>query len=95
MFGVLLGVLVLGESLTLPLITGALGIVLGVACMSWKGDVSRTWPLWALALPIGAALLRTLAQMFAKIGMESIPSPCCSVGLFSANGQLIEGWFWR
>ncbi len=75
MFGVFLGVLVLEESLTLPVITGALGIVLGVACLSWKGDVSRAWPLWALALPIGAALLRTLAQMFAKIGMDSIPSP--------------------
>jgi len=75
MFGVFLGVLVLGESLTLPVISAALGIVLGVACLSWKGDVNRTWPLWALALPVGSALLRTLAQMFAKIGMESIPSP--------------------
>jgi DME family drug/metabolite transporter len=75
MFGVFLGVLVLGESLTLPVICGALGIVLGVACLSWKGDVDRAWPLWAIALPVGAALLRTLAQMFAKIGMESIPSP--------------------
>jgi drug/metabolite transporter (DMT)-like permease len=75
LFGVLLGVLVLGESLTLPVVSGALGIVLGVACLSWKGDVSRAWPLWALALPVGAALIRTLAQVFAKIGMESIPSP--------------------
>lgn len=75
MFGVFLGVLVLGESLTLPVITGALGIVLGVACLSRRGDVNRAWPLWALALPVGAAFIRTLAQMFAKIGMESIPSP--------------------
>lgn len=75
MFGVILGVLVLGEALTLPVICGALGIVLGVACLSWKGDVDRAWPLWALALPVASAFLRTLAQMFAKIGMESIPSP--------------------
>ncbi len=74
-FGVFLGVLVLGESLTLPVAAGAMGVVLGVACLSWKGDVSRSWPLWALALPVGAAFLRTLAQMFAKVGMESIPSP--------------------
>ncbi|HSS65902.1 MAG TPA: DMT family transporter [Gammaproteobacteria bacterium] len=75
LFGVLLGVLVLEESLSLAVVSGALGIVLGVACLSWKGDVARPWPLWALALPVGAALLRTLAQMFAKIGMEFIPSP--------------------
>jgi uncharacterized membrane protein len=75
LFGVAMGVLILGEALTLPVVSGALGIVLGVACLSWKGDVQRTWPLWALALPVGAAFLRTLAQMFAKIGMDDIPSP--------------------
>ena len=98
MFGVFLGVLVLGEALTLPVISGALGIVLGVACLSWKGDPNRAWPLWALALPVGAALLRTLAQMFAKIGMESIPSPffvglvgytvSFAIALFAARGPV-------
>ncbi|MDX1514509.1 MAG: EamA family transporter [Gammaproteobacteria bacterium] len=75
LFGVSLGYLVLGEELTLPIVLGAGAVVAGVACLSWKGDVQRTWPVWALALPVGAALLRTLAQMFAKIGMEDIPSP--------------------
>ena len=37
--------------------------------------MNRGWPLWALLLPVGAAFLRVLAQAFAKIGMESIPSP--------------------
>lgn len=75
LFGVALGYLALGETLTAPVLIGAGGIMAGVACLSWKGDVQRAWPLWALALPVGAALLRTLAQMFAKIGMEDIPSP--------------------
>lgn len=74
-FGVAFGVLILGEALTLPIGIGAGGIVVGVACLSWKGGLERSWPLWALGLPIGAALLRTLAQMFAKIAMEDIPSP--------------------
>ena len=29
----------------------------------------------ALLLPVGAALLRSFAHVFAKIGMEAIPSP--------------------
>lgn len=75
LFGVALGYLALGEGLSAPVLIGAGGIMAGVACLSWKGDVQRAWPLWALGLPVGAALLRTLAQMFAKIGMEDIPSP--------------------
>ncbi len=75
LFGIALGYLVLGESLSAPVLVGAGGIAVGVACLSWKGEVNRAWPMWALALPEGAALLRTLAQMFAKIGMEDIPSP--------------------
>jgi len=75
LLGVALGYLVLGEKLTIPVLVGAGGIVVGVACLSWKNDVQRAWPLWALALPVGAALLRTLAQMFAKIAMEDFPSP--------------------
>lgn len=75
LFGVALGYLALGEALTAPVLIGAGGIMAGVACLSWKGNAQRAWPLWALALPVGAALLRTLAQMFAKVGMEDIPSP--------------------
>lgn len=75
MFGVALGYLALGEHLSAPVLIGAGGIMAGVACLSWRGDVHRNWPLWALGLPVGAALLRTLAQVFAKIGMEDIPSP--------------------
>jgi drug/metabolite transporter (DMT)-like permease len=75
LFGVALGYLALGEGLSAPVLIGAGGIMAGVTCLSWKGDVQRAWPLWALGLPAGAALLRTLAQMFAKIGMEDIPSP--------------------
>ena len=74
-FGVALGVLLLGEHLGLDIGIGTAAIVGGVVLLGWRGDVARGWPWWALALPIGAALLRSVAQAFAKVGMESLPSP--------------------
>ena len=74
-FGVALGVLLLGEYLGLDIVLGTAAVVAGVVVLSWRGRVSRTWPWWALLLPIGAALLRSVAQAFAKLGMESLPSP--------------------
>lgn len=75
LFGVALGVLLLGEYFGLEIALGTAAIVAGVVVLSWRDDLSRSWPWWALLLPIGAALLRSVAQAFAKLGMESLPSP--------------------
>ncbi len=75
LFGVALGVLLLGEYLGVNIALGTVAIVTGVVVLSWRGGISRAWPWWALLLPIGAAGLRSVAQAFAKLGMESLPSP--------------------
>jgi uncharacterized membrane protein len=75
LFGVALGVVLLGEYFGLDMALGTAAIVAGVVVLSWRDDVTRAWPWWALLLPIGAALLRSVAQAFAKVGMESLPSP--------------------
>ena len=75
LFGVALGVLLLGEYVGADIALGTGAIVAGVVVLSWRGGVSRAWPWWALLLPIGAACLRSIAQAFAKLGMESLPSP--------------------
>ncbi len=75
LFGLALGVLVLGEALSVEVAAGTLAVMAGVAVLSSRGRMQRDWPVWALLLPVGAAFLRVLAQMLAKIGMESIPSP--------------------
>ena len=75
LFGVALGVMLLGEHLGVDIAVGTAAIVAGVAVLSWRDDFSRAWPWWALLLPIAAACLRSVAQAFAKLGMESLPSP--------------------
>lgn len=77
LFGALFGVLCLGEALTWPIATGSLAIMAAVMLLARRGEGRRDtdWPLWALALPVGAAALRSAAHVLAKVGMLFIPSP--------------------
>ncbi len=75
LFGVALGVMLLAETLSWEIAVGSVGIVAGVILISSRGPSSRTWPLVALLLPIGAALVRSLSHAFSKIALEEIPSP--------------------
>ncbi len=74
LFGLAFGIALLGESATPSVLAGTALVIAGVATLSWRGQIARSWPLWALLLPIAAGALRVLAQAFAKIGMETIPS---------------------
>ena len=71
---VLGGVLFLSEHLTLPIAVGTLGVVGGVAVLSGRGRLPRSWPLWAVLLPLGAATIRSMAHVGAKWGLQILPS---------------------
>ena len=75
LFGVALGVLLLAEAVSWEIAVGSIGIVAGVILISSRGPSSRAWPLVALLLPIGAALVRSLSHAFSKIALKEIPSP--------------------
>ena len=68
-------VLALGEHLTVALLTGTLGTVVGVMVLSWKRQGPTNWALSALLLPIGAAAIRGTNHMVGKFGLEMLPSP--------------------
>lgn len=75
LFGVGLGIFLLAESLSWEVALGTGGIVSAIVILSWRRNHAVSWPLWALLLPVGAAFLRSLAHAFAKIGLETLPSP--------------------
>lgn len=75
LFGVSLGVLVLGERLSPATLVGTAGVIAGVMLQSWRGETKAGWPLWALLLPVGAALVRAATNMISKVGMETLDSP--------------------
>jgi drug/metabolite transporter (DMT)-like permease len=69
-------ILFLGEGLTAGNVLGTAGIVLGMLALTWGGNARpRSWPLWALALPVGAAAIRALAQVLTKAGLALWASP--------------------
>ena len=75
LFGVALGVVLLGEALSWEIAIGTFGIITGVVMISSVGHTSGRWPLVALLLPIGAGFMRSLAHALTKIALEEIPSP--------------------
>lgn len=75
-FGAALGVWWLGEVFTWQIALGTFGIISAVLLLSLKNlHLSADWPIWALGLPVGAAVIRSLAHVLSKIGMEDISDP--------------------
>ena len=76
LFAAALGVLWLGESLTWATALGTAGIIAAVVMLARRdARAAVTWPLWALALPVGAAAVRSMAHVLSKIGLDNIPDP--------------------
>ena len=76
LFAAALGLLWLGEVLTVEIAAGTFIIVAAVMVLSRRDNAgAATWPLWALALPLAAALIRSIGHVLSKVGMESVPDP--------------------
>lgn len=75
-FAVAGGVLLLSEPLTAPVAVGTAGIVAGVMVLSSRGrGTPGGWAKIALLLPLTAAVLRAIAQVMTKWGLDILPDP--------------------
>ena len=90
LFAAALGVFFLGEHLTLPIVLGTMAIMAGSIVLAQQGGWGRrtAWPLWALLLPLAAALIRTSGDVLTKFAMLDLPSPYFA-GLVSFTVSLI------
>jgi uncharacterized membrane protein len=79
-FGSIFAILILGEQLSLPIAIGTAAVVAGAVVAAWnpKG-IRRTWPLWAIALPLGASLIRAIGHIVTKYGLLEVDSPSFAV----------------
>lgn len=82
-------VALLGESLTPGILVGTVGIVAGVAVLSWQGGTVREWAPIALVFPIGAALVRAFNQVWGRFGLTLLSAPLLAASLsFAVSGAI-------
>jgi drug/metabolite transporter, DME family len=75
-FATAMGVLWLGELITIEVAIGTVVIVAAMMVMAKRGGgAGATWPLWALAFPLGAAIIRSGGHVLSKLGMNEVPDP--------------------
>lgn len=76
LFGVVLGIAILGENLNLGTSFGVLGIVVAVMILTRKEPtLEKSWPVWALFMPVLGGAVRSGAHVLSKLGMETVPDP--------------------
>jgi drug/metabolite transporter, DME family len=79
-FGSAFAILILGERLSLPIAIGTAAVVAGAIVAAWNPrGLSRSWPLWAIALPLGASLIRATGHIVTKYGLLEVASPSFAV----------------
>ena len=90
LFAVLGGMLLFGEWPAPLQILGILTIVLGIILLSLSRDgVTRSWPLWAIVLPLAASVIRGAAQPIGKVGLSIWPSSFAAVLLGYTASTLV------
>lgn len=100
-FGACIGILFLDETLTWPIALGTMGIMLAVMILSKRkkepaGSAVKTWPLWAILFPLGAACLRSVAHVMIKVGMLEVPDPYfAALVAFTTSSIVMLSLQWR
>ncbi len=79
-FGALFAVFLLGETLDFKTGIGIAAVMAGAVVASYRRQgLVRDWPLWAIALPVGAAFVRATGHAVTKLGLEDVPSASFAV----------------
>lgn len=79
-FGAIFAILILGERMSLPIAIGTAAVVVGAVVAAWnRRGLKRTWPLWAIGLPLGASLIRAIGHIGTKYGLLEVDSPSFAV----------------
>lgn len=87
---VAIGVVWLHEPINVQASLGIALMVVALVAATWSPrGIKRGWPLWALLVPIGAALTRGLAQPAIRDTLQTLPSPFFSLLIGASVSTLV------
>ena len=88
-FAMAIAVVILGELVTGQILLGTALVAGGIAITTLRSRGGpSTWPIWAVAVPLGAALSRALSHNFVKVGLDDLRSPM-TAALVGATVSLV------
>lgn len=75
-FAMAIAVTFLDEMVTAPILTGTLVVMFGIMMIAMfrSNQTSSRWPLWAISLPLVAALTRGISHPLIKLGLTGLPA---------------------
>jgi drug/metabolite transporter (DMT)-like permease len=92
-FAIAIAIGFLSETADLQLYAGTAIIIGGIAFIGLRSRKMRAnWPLWALVIPLGAALGRAVSHNVIKFGLNDLPNPMTAalVGSFVSTLVLLS-----
>jgi len=98
LFALFAALLILGEAIPPRAVFATLGVIAGVSLMSWRHQAMRRRRVgWVIALAVGGAAIRGVAQVLAKGGLALWPSPLAAtvIGYCASASVLLAASAWR
>jgi len=89
-FAVIPAVTFLGEPFGFQLMAGMTIMTVGLVLAAFKGKgIVRSWPIWALLVPLFASLMRGTGMPIVKVGMNDLPSPLFATLVMATTSTVV------
>lgn len=97
LFSAFFAILLLGESMTLPIFVATLLIIIGITLLSYRGEAVQDIRLLYISYPLLASLLGGFSQILRKFGLGAVPHPFLAAAVTATSSFVISLatlWVW-
>lgn len=88
-FALILAIVLIGERPSTRAILGTVGIVSGIALLSYKREEGKALARWSILFPLGAALFFSARDVTSKFGLQLIPFPMAAAAVTATTAALV------
>lgn len=97
LFSAFFAILLLGESMTLPIFVATFLIIIGIILLSYRGEAVQDIRLLYISYPLLASLLGGFSQILRKFGLGAVPHPFLAAAVTATSSFVISLatlWVW-